>query len=126
MPVSCVSRSLVHPAVIAGAAFACLLVAGNASASIQGRHVAPRIGHATSQTHCLPAPPHADPFASDSPLVAVLAGGKTSSDGWLSELQALPGIGERPTPAEDPGGPDRDLRTVSTLPSHWGATHLSV
>jgi hypothetical protein len=113
--------------VIAGAALVCLLVASNASASIQGRRVAARMGHAVAQTHCLPAPPHADPSASEMPLVAVLSGGKSSGDQALAPLRVVrapgaPGLADADASSTSDEGP----RAVTTLPTHWGATHLSV
>jgi len=113
--------------VVAGAALLCLLVAGNARASIQGRHVVSRIGHAVAQTHYQPAPPHADPCSSEMPFVAVLSGGRASGFVALAPLRVMrvPGAfglaagGTSPACGEDP-------RAVTTLPSHWGATHLSV
>jgi hypothetical protein len=137
MPASRLDRSLAHSPrhadavrrrwVIAGAALLCLLVAGNARASIQGRHVAARIGHGVAQLHCLPAPPRADPFSSGMPLVAVLPGGKPSGYQALMPLCVMraPGaLGLRGDDAWSACG--EDSRTVTTLPSHWGATHLSV
>ncbi len=113
--------------VVAGGALLCLLVAGNARASIQGRHVIARIGHAVAKSHCLPSPPHADPASSGMPLVAVLSGGKPSGYAALAPLRVMrtPGaLGRADGDAWVPGG--NDPRAVTTLPSHWGATHLSV
>jgi hypothetical protein len=113
--------------VIAGTALFCLLVAGNARASIQGRHLAARIGHAVAQTHCQPAPPHADPLSSEMPFVAVLSGGRASGYVALAPLRVMraPGAFGLSAGGTSPAC-DEDPRPVITLPSHWGATHLSV
>ncbi len=138
MPVSYLDRSLAriprHAVsarrrawVVGGAALLCLLVAGNARASIQGRHVVARIGHAVAKSHCLPSPPHADPLASGMPLVAVLSSGKPSGYSALAPLRVMraPGVlGRADGDAWAPFG--ETPRAVTTLPSHWGATHLSV
>jgi hypothetical protein len=113
--------------IIGGAALLCLLVAGNARASIQGRHVVARIGHAVAKSHCLPSPPHADPFSSGMPLVAVLSGGRPSGYAALAPLRVMraPGVLGR-ADGDAWASSDEDPRAVTTLPSHWGATHLSV
>ncbi len=136
MPVSCLGRPLARVPrhavsarrrawVVGGAALLCLLVAGNARASIQGRHVVARIGHAVAKSHCLPSPPHADPLSSGMPLVAVLSGGRPSGYAALAPLRVMrtPGVLGR---ADGDAWSAENPRAVTTLPSHWGATHLSV
>jgi hypothetical protein len=111
---------------IAGAALLCLLVAGNARASIQGRHVAARIGHAVGHSRCLPVPTHADPFSSDMPLVVVFSSGRPSGVHVLIPVRAVRAVGN-PDPSADAGArQSANTCTVTLLPSHWGATHLSV
>ena len=59
------------------------------------------------------------------PLVAVLSGGKPSGYAALAPWRVMraPGVlGRADGDAWSPCGP----RAVTTLPSHWGATHLSV
>lgn len=138
MPLSCPDRSSAlapRPAdglsrrlwITAAAALLCLLVAGNASASIQGRHVAARMGHAVAQSHCLPAAPHADPFASELPLAAVLSGGRLFGSKAVAPLRALRAPGDGGLAGGDGAwASPEDPRTAMTLPSYWGATHLSV
>ncbi len=61
------------------------------------------------------------------PLVAVLSGGKPSGYAALAQLRVMHTLGARGRPDGDAwstGG--EDPRAVTTLPSHWGATHLSV
>jgi hypothetical protein len=111
---------------IAGAALLCLLVAGSARASIQGRHVAARIGHAVGHSRCLPVPTHADPFSSDMPLVVVFSSGRPSGAHVLIPVRAVRALGSL-DPAADAGARQpAKTRTVTLLPSHWGATHLSI
>lgn len=113
--------------VTAAAALLCLLVAGNARASIQGRHVSARVGHDVTHARCLPAPPHADPCSSGLPCVAVFPGGRPSGSHVLVPLRVLRapgalGAGSDRHGSRSAGNP----RAVATLPSHWGSTHLSV
>jgi len=120
-------RSARLGAIVAGA-FVCLLAANSASAWVPTPNRPKPAQPAKSTARYVPARSHADPASRDVPLVAILTGGRPAgSTVWMqvratstafdaaARLSALSHWSSRGAP-----------RAVTTLPSHWGATHLSV
>src|SRR5262249_28057919 len=115
---------------IAAGAFACLFVASSASAIVpMAVRPARRAAPARSTARYVPAKPHADPASEESPLVAIVVSGRlTGTTAWMHVRGVRAGLADGPRPSTvchlvaRRGRP----RAVSTLPSHWGATHLSV
>jgi hypothetical protein len=114
--------------VIVAGAFVCMLAANSASAWVPTPN-RPKPSHpAKSTARYVPARSHADPASREVPLAAILTGGRPAGSGaWMqaratstafdaaTQLSALSHWSCRGAP-----------RAVTTLPSHWGATHLSV
>ena len=113
--------------VLIAGAFACLLVANSASAWVPtpNRPKGPR--PAPSTARYVPAPSHADPASREVPVAAILTGGRPAGSSAWTEARATRSAVEAAARlsalARWRGGPPR---AISTVPSYWGATHLSV
>lgn len=113
--------------VVVAGAFACLLAASSANAWVPTPN-RPKAHPAPSTARYVPARSHADPASREMPVAAILTGGRpTGSSAWLQAraLKTAIDLAARLSALArgSSGGPPRG---VSTLPSHWGATHLSV
>jgi hypothetical protein len=113
---------------IVAVTFACLLVANSASAWVPTPN-RPKPSHAAKSTaRYVPARSHADPASRDVPCAAILSGGRTSgSSAWMQARATRTAVdGTARLSALSRWLCGRTPRAVTTLPSHWGATHLSV
>jgi hypothetical protein len=113
---------------IAGGVLVCLLVAGSASASVQGRHLLRPSAPAKSTARYIPGTPRADPASSHGPLAAIVVtrADSTSHTVCPSRIWRSHCADHAPDRPGAPNRPTRTPRTVFTLPGHWGATHLSI
>jgi hypothetical protein len=113
--------------VLVAGVFACLFVASSASAWVPTPN-RPKAHPTHSTARYIPGRSHADPASHDLPLAAMLTGGRPmGSSAWM-QARAIR------CAADDSAGPSALgrwshrgwPRAVGTLPSHWGATHLSI
>jgi hypothetical protein len=122
-------RSVRFGAIVAGA-FACLLVSTSASAIVpMAVRPARRSAPAKSTARYVPAKSHADPASEEAPLAAIIVSGRstgTTASMQVRGVRAWIADGPRPTTLRHLATRGSTPRAVSMLPSHWGATHLSV
>jgi hypothetical protein len=112
-----------------GGALLCLLVSSSASAIVpMGFRPKPAAAPAKSTARYVPARPHADPASGETPLVAILVSGRpTGSSGSVCARGPRVALADRPEPTGiRHRARGNTPRGVGTIPSHWGATHLSV